>query len=199
MATPRQDRGELQVHNLEKRRPLIADIKRNALDDGPGIRTTVFFKGCPLSCTWCHNPECQEAGPEILFTPEECRNCRECLRVCPSGAITADPGRIDRKLCRRCGLCAEACPGPGRRLIGKFYPVEELARLLDQDLPFFRNSGGGVTFSGGEPTVFLDYLGDLARLLKERGVHLNIETTGFFPFPKFAEKVLPFQIGRAHV
>ncbi|MCX5868498.1 MAG: glycyl-radical enzyme activating protein [Proteobacteria bacterium] len=178
---------------MEKRRPLIADLKRNALDDGPGIRTTVFFKGCPLSCTWCHNPECQEAGPEILFNPAECRNCGECLRACPHGAMpSGDPGRIDRKLCQSCGLCVEACPGRGRRMIGKFYPAEELARLLAQDLPFFKNSGGGVTFSGGEPTVFLDYLGDLARLLKEKGVHLNIETTGFFNFNKFAEKVLPF-------
>jgi len=178
---------------LEKRHPLIADLKRNALDDGPGIRTTVFFKGCPLSCIWCHNPECQEAGPELLFNPAECRNCHECLRACPQGAMALDdPARIDRERCRRCGLCVEACPGSGRKMIGKFYPAEELARLLVQDLTFFKNSGGGVTFSGGEPAVFLDYLGDLARLLKEKGIHLNIETTGFFNLQKFAEKVLPF-------
>lgn len=173
--------------------PLIVDIKSHSLEDGPGIRTVVFFKGCPLRCVHCHNPETQDKGIEIAFLPSDCIRCGTCAEVCPEGAIDlASPGRILRKRCTRCGRCAEECPGRGLSLIGVYYPVARLADILLKDLPFYTHSGGGVTLSGGECTLYPDYLNGLLKILKEKGIHVVLETCGHFDYPAFRKKILPY-------
>lgn len=173
--------------------PLIVDIKRHSLEDGPGIRSVVFFKGCPLRCIFCHNPETQDPDVEIAFSDRECIQCGECLNACPEGAIDLKlPGRIHRDRCNRCGKCASACPGKGLRLIGSYYTVEALVELLLRDLAFYRHSGGGVTLSGGECTLYPVYLESLLKRLKARGVHLVLETSGYFDYHTFSEKILPY-------
>ena len=172
--------------------PLVADIKRNSLDDGPGIRSVVFFKGCPLRCVWCHNPECIDPGPEILFRPEKCIGCGSCAEVCDEGAIGAGgPASLDRQVCTLCGACTDECPGGALTLVGRSYTVEELAETLARDKAFYDNSGGGVTLSGGEPTLFMDYAGALAAELQARGIRVLIETCSEFPWPAFDKKLLP--------
>jgi len=175
------------------RTPLIVDIKRHSLADGPGIRTVVFFKGCPLRCVHCHNPETQDGRVEIAFRPSDCIHCGHCAEVCPEGAIDlASPGRILRKQCTRCGLCAQACPGNGLSLIGVYYPVDRLADILFKDLLFYRHSGGGVTLSGGECTLYPDYLHALLKVLKAHGIHVVLETSGYFDYSAIREKILPY-------
>ena len=172
--------------------PLIVDIKRHSLEDGPGIRSVVFFKGCPLCCVFCHNPETQNPEMEIAFSARECIRCGECVKACPEGAIDLGfPGRIRRDQCGRCGRCTSICPGKGLRPIGSYYPVEKLAGLLLRDYAFYRHSGGGVTLSGGECTLYPDYLESLLDLLKARAVHVALETSGDFDFVPFEEKILP--------
>jgi pyruvate formate lyase activating enzyme len=178
---------------MEKQKPLIFEIKRHALEDGPGIRTTVFFKGCQLRCLWCQNPESIEVGAEISFYAADCIGCGDCVAACPRGAVSLDnPARIQRQLCDRCGDCAKACPGSGLRLIGRFYPVKELTAKLVRDRVFYEVSGGGVTLSGGEPTMHLDYLSVLLKALKRRGIHITLQTNGFFEWRKFTGKVLDY-------
>lgn len=172
--------------------PLIIEVKRNALDDGPGIRTTIFFKGCPLSCVWCHNPETTDPRAEVMQSPVECIGCGHCAEVCPNGAVSfGPPPVIDRSLCRRCGTCAAGCPAAGVRLIGRPYAVEELVELVALDLPFYRNSGGGVTLSGGEATMFPRFAGRLLEGLKTRGVHTLLETCGHYGGAAFRRHILP--------
>jgi len=172
--------------------PLIVDVKRHSLEDGPGIRTVVFFKGCPLRCIYCHNPETQDQGVEIAFSAAECILCGKCEHVCPEGAIDLHiPGRIRRKRCVRCGKCAGACPGKGLRLIGSYYPLETLTEILLQDLPFYRHSGGGITLSGGECTLYPEYVSDLLQSLKANNIHVVLETSGYFDYHTFKEKILP--------
>lgn len=178
---------------METRRPLIVDVKRNSLDDGPGIRSVVFFKGCPLRCIFCHNPEAQETGPEIAFAKEHCVRCGACLVACRRSAIDLGlPSRIERSRCDRCGLCAAACPGKALRLIGAYWPVEQLAEFLERDAPFYRHSGGGVTVTGGECTMYPDYLESLLGLLKKQRVHVALETAGCFDYESFRRQILPY-------
>jgi len=177
----------------EKKRPLIFDIHHFALDDGPGIRTTVFMKGCPLSCTWCHNPESIKADQEIAFYSERCIACGDCMTVCPEGAISLEnPGRILRSKCTICGQCAQECPTTALEIIGKYYPVGELVEILLSDCIFFKTSNGGITFSGGEPTLYMDYIGEVMRKLKENDLHIAIETAGVFNLSEFEKKLLPY-------
>lgn len=177
---------------MELRRPLVADIKHNSLDDGPGIRSVVFFKGCPLRCVWCHNPECVSAKPEIMFRREACINARECQAVCPEGAIgDAGAGAIDLTKCSLCGQCVDECPSGAVTIVGKYYSPDELVETLARDKLFYDNSNGGVTLSGGEPTLVMDYTAGVARRLKERGINVLLETCGDFDWSRFATKLLP--------
>ena len=146
------------------------DVQRFAVHDGPGIRTTVFLKGCPLTCSWCHNPEGRAAGPEIHVFPERCIGCGTCHEVCPTGETAT---------CLRCGACAEACPADARRLIGKTWTAAELVEEVARDRPFFEESGGGVTFSGGEPLAQPDFLLACLGGCRERGLHTTVDTCGY--------------------
>jgi pyruvate formate lyase activating enzyme len=173
--------------------PLIADVKRHSLEDGPGIRSVVFFKGCRLRCVFCQNPETQSPRAEIALRASRCVDCGACVPVCPMNAIDmAMVGRIDRRRCDACGQCAAVCPSSALAVIGRAYAVEELVELLMRDEPFYRHSGGGVTFSGGECTLFPDYLAALGRALKERSIHVSIETSGEFDGVVFARQLLPW-------
>ena len=177
---------------LTSTRPLVVDIKRHSLEDGPGIRSVVFFKGCPLRCIFCQNPEAQEPGAEIAFFARKCFFCGKCEKVCLQGAIELDsPGRINREKCIRCGQCAHACPDGALKLVGHYYAVERLSEILLRDLPYYRHSGGGVTLSGGECTLYPDYLEALLQSLKTRNVHLVLETSGYFDYDTFTKKILP--------
>lgn len=177
---------------MEVRRPLIVEVKRGSLEDGPGIRTVVFFKGCPLRCVFCQNPEAQGPGPEIAFVAQRCIRCGSCSAQCQQNAIDLlASSRIDRRRCDLCGRCAAECPSGALRLIGKYWPVETLAELLLRDIEFYRPSDGGVTLSGGECTLFPDYVHELLTRLKAERVHVTLETCGSFDYQVFSEKVLP--------
>lgn len=176
-----------------QKKPLILDIKGNSLDDGPGIRTVVFFKGCPLSCRWCHNPESKETGMDISFDKNACIGCNHCLSLCPHGALDKKVfGFIDRQRCDLCLKCVEQCPAEALTQVGKEMTVEDVVAAVKKDMPFFKNSGGGVTLSGGEPTYFMDYCSELIRACKELGVHTLLETCGSFNYQSFLELIYPF-------
>jgi pyruvate formate lyase activating enzyme len=173
--------------------PLIVDVKRHSLEDGPGIRSVVFFKGCPLSCSFCHNPETQESLVEIAFYPDYCIDCGLCETVCEHNAIRADRvNRIDREHCLFCGDCTEICPSQALQMVGRFYPVEDLLELILRDRGFYRHSGGGVTLSGGECTLYPDYVEVLLKALKSHNIHVMIETSGYFDYQATQRKVLPY-------
>ncbi len=173
--------------------PLIVGVKRHSLEDGPGIRSVVFFKGCPLRCVFCQNPETQDPRAEIAFSAAACVGCGACVEACPAGAIDPEsPLRVRRRRCDRCGACARACPGGALSLVGAYYSPDALAEILLRDVHFYRHSGGGVTLSGGECTLYPDYLQALMRVLKENGVSVVLETCGDFDWAVFEAKVLPY-------
>lgn len=171
--------------------PYIVDVRRNSLDDGPGIRSVVFFKGCPLRCVWCQNPETLSPKPQIQREPERCTECGACLEACPEKVARPAGDREQVDKCQRCGACVDACLANGRRIAGKQWPVDELVKFLLRDEPFYRRSGGGVTFSGGEPAVNPRYSGAVAKELKARGVHVLLETSGQFAWKAFSKELLP--------
>ena len=160
---------------------IICALKRAAVHDGNGLRTTVFFKGCPLKCIWCHNPESIGFLPEIGFFPDTCIGCGECVRSCPQKAITIVDGKpvTDRTLCNGCGACATYCPGSARVLYGQKQTVEQLTEKLLQDRSFYEHSGGGVTLSGGECLAQPEFVIALARALHAEGISVDIDTCGF--------------------
>ncbi len=173
--------------------PLVVDISRFSMEDGPGIRSVVFFKGCPLSCVFCHNPETQKPSPEIAFTRNRCIECGACLLACPRKAIDLKYyDRIHRDKCNACGKCAEVCPSEALKLLGRYYSVKSLTSLLMRDLEYYRNSGGGVTLSGGECASFPKYLNKLLKNLKKVGIHIVIETAGDFYYEEFKSLVVPY-------
>ncbi|MEW6368305.1 MAG: glycyl-radical enzyme activating protein [Acidobacteriota bacterium] len=175
-----------------ERPPLLFEIKGNSLDDGPGIRTVVFFKGCPLRCRWCHNPEGMRAGPEISYDAGKCASCDQCIALCPKKALARDnPHFVDRERCDLCGECFDQCPSGALRKVGLPLPVETVVEWVLSDRPFFDNSGGGVTLSGGEPCLYMHYVSLLAAQLHEHGIHVLLETCGWFDYERFRETVLP--------
>ncbi|MFB0563254.1 MAG: glycyl-radical enzyme activating protein [Candidatus Lokiarchaeia archaeon] len=175
------------------KKTLIVDIKRNALDDGPGIRTLIFFKGCPLSCVWCQNPEAKSPLQEIAFYREDCAECGKCLEICEQKAIDFSyEYRIDRSLCNLCGVCIDVCPNDALKFVGAEYEIKELVDFVLKDKIFYDNSGGGVTLSGGEPLYHMDYVSQLVKEIKKEDIHICIETCGFYNREKFNGLILPY-------
>lgn len=173
--------SEQKTSPSEMQQPLIFDIKRYSINDGPGIRATVFFKGCPLNCQWCHNPESISPKVEKLFTASKCIGCGECCRVCPVQACRLTPDGIvtDDGLCTLCGKCAEVCPTLATEMSGRLRSVGEIVGIIEKEKPFFDQSDGGVTFSGGEPLLYPDYLIALLDACGEKGIHRAIDTSGY--------------------
>lgn len=168
------------------------NIQRFSTEDGPGIRTTVFFKGCPLRCAWCHNPEGISPRPELMWYDVRCIGARDCLRVCPVDALelTAEGMEIDRQRCDACGACAEACPAVALEVIGQTWTPEALLAEVQKDTVFFETSGGGVTLSGGEPMMQADFLLAFLRLCRETELHVALDTCGVAAWARY-EQVLP--------
>jgi pyruvate formate lyase activating enzyme len=158
----------------------LFNIQRCSVHDGPGIRTTAFLKGCPLSCTWCHNPEGIDEAAVLMINPDRCLSCGSCADACPAGNDGAAPAGQpwDRSVCTRCGSCVEACPADARELAGREYGVAELVDVLERDRAFFDTSGGGVTFSGGEPLAQALFLADCLAECRRRGLHTAVDTCG---------------------
>jgi pyruvate formate lyase activating enzyme len=154
------------------------NIQRYSVHDGPGIRTTVFLKGCPLSCGWCHNPEGRQPDPEILFVADRCMACGECAEVCPNPPPVGAGDGDDRVRCQYCGRCAEVCVTGARRLVGRQISVEDLLEEVERDRPFYEESGGGVTFSGGEPLLQGEFLLASLQECRETGLHTAVDTSG---------------------
>ncbi len=160
----------------------VFDIKRYSIHDGPGIRTTVFLKGCSLRCLWCHNPESVDPGPELMHWPSRCARCYACIEACPKGAISKDAAGaivIDRKACDLCGKCADACLYDAMQMVGREMSVEGVLAEVEKDKIFYDQSGGGVTLSGGDPLVQTDFAEALLDGCRSRGIPAAVDTAGF--------------------
>ena len=169
---------------LNVKKGIVFDVKRFAIDDGPGIRTTIFLKGCPLHCWWCHNPEGQVFTTELMYRSMRCTGCDKCIKVCPNGAI-AGVGRsitINRDKCNVCGRCCEKCPTEALAIIGKEMELNEVLKQIDKDSIFYDDSEGGVTVSGGEPLVQLGFLESLLAECKGRSIRTAVDTCGCAPY-----------------
>jgi pyruvate formate lyase activating enzyme len=158
---------------------LVFDIKKYAIHDGPGIRTTVFFKGCPLQCQWCHNPESRKADMEFGFRDNRCLRCGQCVDACPNEAISLNGNRpvTDIEICRLCGECIDACLAGAREIIGEEMTVSEVMAEVERDIIFYDQSGGGVTFSGGEPLMQPDFLLALLNQCRQQNIHTAVDTS----------------------
>ncbi len=159
----------------------IFDIQRGSYVDGPGIRTTVFFKGCNLHCAWCHNPESQGFEPQMMLYKNKCTGCGKCKEKCPN--------MLEK--CNLCGRCTLFCPQEAREICGKEYTVREVFREIIRDKTFYDNSNGGVTFSGGECMLQIDFLAEILKACKENGIHTAVDTAGNVPYEHF-EKIIPY-------
>ncbi|MCC6847869.1 MAG: glycyl-radical enzyme activating protein [Deltaproteobacteria bacterium] len=170
----------------------IFDVQRFSLHDGPGIRTTVFFKGCPLRCAWCQNPESLGPHPEMAFFADRCRDTRACAAACPRDAVSARGDRIRRDRCDACGACEPACPHRALERVGREVPLDALLAEILRDRSFYESSGGGVTLSGGEPTFQMSAMGALAQRCRSEGVPVLLQTCGAFRFDAFAPHLRSF-------
>ena len=159
---------------------VVFNIQRFSVNDGPGIRTTVFLKGCPLHCSWCHNPESISLKREMMLRAERCIQCGDCMTVCKNGAVYRENDFFDihRDHCARCGDCAAVCPADARVVVGNEMTVEEVMKETRKDLIFFQHSGGGVTFSGGEPLLQHEFLLALLTACRQEGIHTIVDTSG---------------------
>jgi pyruvate formate lyase activating enzyme len=182
-----------QFQEVAMREPLILDIKGNSLDDGPGIRSAVFFKGCPLSCVWCHNPESKRIEAELSFDASACIGCGNCRKVCELNALSLNnPYYVDRNRCTLCYKCVDICPAKALTKVGKAMSQDELVKKLISDKPFYDVSNGGVTLTGGEATLCAEWVGELAHKLCDNGINVLLETCGQFDYDKVAQHILPY-------
>lgn len=171
---------------------IVFDIQRASLHDGPGIRTTIFLKGCPLNCLWCHNPEAVESKRQLFFHFDKCTQCGDCEKVCEDDVHHFIDGKhtIDYDKCTLCGKCVEACNFDALKIIGNEMGVDEVMHEIMADVDFYNNSGGGMTLSGGEPLLQLDFSIELLQRSREVGIKTCVETSGFIAIEQF-KKVLP--------
>jgi len=170
---------------------LVFNIQRYSIHDGPGIRTLVFMKGCPLSCLWCCNPESQSPSQEIMFTPIKCIGCGRCVEVCPTSAAEKKNPLDAHTLCVVCGRCVEVCPSTARQMVGRYMMIDEVIEEIEKDTLFYQRSGGGVTVTGGEPLIQADFVRMLLKICKKKGIHTAIETCGYARWEDF-KKVLEY-------
>ena len=175
-----RDFNEGEGHGDNSPCGLVLEIQRLSTEDGPGIRTTVFFKGCPLNCTWCHNPESISPRRQLSWFETRCIGCRSCMDTCRNHALSGSPSGIviDRGKCISCGECAEACPSTAMVLMGEEWSVEDLVSETIKDNAYFEKSGGGITVSGGEPTMQTGFVEAYLRRLREKGIHTALDTCG---------------------
>ncbi|MBQ6680231.1 MAG: glycyl-radical enzyme activating protein [Lachnospiraceae bacterium] len=168
-----------QAEDRKNVRGVVLNIKHGEIHDGPGIRSTLFLKGCPLRCAWCHNPESQERTIELGFYAHKCLNCGSCAAVCPQGAHTMKDGVhfFDRSRCIACGTCTSGCPGAALTLFGRTVTAGEIVQELLEDRLFYAYSGGGVTLSGGEPLTAPDFTAAVLMLLRAEGIHTALDTS----------------------
>lgn len=171
----------------------ILEIQRMSTEDGPGLRTTVFFKGCSLRCSWCHNPESISRDPQTQWVGSRCIGCKTCIETCQNGALTFDEKglHIERTLCRSCGECVEECPSTALELLGTEWNLEDLVREVVKDKAYFDTSGGGVTISGGEPGLQAEFAAEFLQRMKERGIQTAFDTCGLVS-RKALERILPY-------
>jgi len=177
----------------EKIEAVIFSIQRFSTEDGPGIRTTVFFKGCPMTCLWCHNPESLVAKPQSVWFSTKCIGCRTCQEICKNlGLLFSDKGiAINRENCIACGDCAEECPSLALELLGKRYSPADLAEIVLKDKVFYETSGGGVTCSGGEAMIYVKFLEEFLPIIKEEKIHIALDTCGAANIAAY-KRVLPY-------
>lgn len=179
----------------EEKTAVIFNIQRFSIFDGPGVRTAVFFKGCNLRCRWCHNPESYEKTPQLAYDKQKCIGCSRCAAACPGGCLIPDPQRgllYRNENCIKCGRCARGCYARALSIIGSRVTADALMEELLEDLPYYRESvDGGVTFSGGECMLQLDFLEEMLRRLKAENIHTAVDTAGNVPYADF-ERILPF-------
>lgn len=172
-------------------RGYVTDIQRYSIHDGPGIRTTVFLKGCPLRCFWCQNPEAQEIKPQIMYYSERCSVCGHCVEACPEGAVKIKEGvlRIDRDKCVACGSCEKICLNLARQITGKLMNAHDVIEEIKKDEKFYDNSGGGMTISGGEPLFQSQFTFNILKSCKEEGFHTALETCGIASWDAYKEVI----------
>lgn len=173
---------------------MIFNLQRFSLHDGPGIRTIVFLKGCRLSCPWCSNPESSSMTPDIFYRPSSCIRCKSCVFVCKERAVRSeiyDEKKIRREDCTRCGECVDVCPSGALTMQGRMITVDELVDELEKDITVYEVSGGGVTFSGGEPLLQQKFLLESLKCLRLKGINTAIETTGYTEWEKL-EEIIPY-------
>jgi pyruvate formate lyase activating enzyme len=183
-----------KLQNNVEERGVFFNIQRFSLHDGPGIRTTVFMKGCPLRCLWCSNPESQDISPNLIVRDIQCKGCGACKEICPQGAITLNHNgvrEIDWHICDQCLLCVDACLYGSLNVSGKNLGIHEVLSEVMRDEAFYKNSGGGVTISGGEPLLQIDFLMKLLETFKDRGLHTAVDTSGHVPWAHF-ERIIPY-------
>ena len=174
----------------------LFNIQRFSTEDGPGIRSTVFFKGCPLVCRWCHNPEGMKKEPEIIWYDIDCLACESCVKACPEKALSLTESglRIDRNKCKACGTCVDTCDAGAIEMIGKTWTPENLLKEVLKDRTFYQTSNGGITLSGGEPLIYYDFLKEFLPLAKNAGLHIALDTCGFFPGDKLTDLIEFFDL-----